>query len=158
MPFELGLAVARDIKSMNKPSWFIFAKDLTLFKSSLSDLDGTDVQIHSGKRNVLFTKLMDVFSNPSLQVSVPLMESVYQSLLNALPKILEDAGQVHGRETVFGSAMFRTLCAIAAKSVERRRAMAASSQYWKAVSAVGAAYKKELPGVVKRRAMTRKPI
>ena len=149
MPFELGLAVARDIKSRNKPSWFIFADDLDSLKSSLSDLDGTDVQIHSEKRNVLFTKLMDVFSNPSLQVSVPLMEAVYQSLVNALPKIFEDAGQDEGRETVFGTAMFRTLCAIAASSVERRRAMAP-------VLAIGEASKKELPGEVKRRAMTRK--
>lgn len=123
-----------------------------MFKSSLSDLDGTDVQMHSGKRNVLFTKLMDVFSNPSLQVSVPLMEAVYQSLLNALPKIFEDAGQNEGRETVFGTAMFRTLCAIAAKSVERRRAPMAE------VLAIGEALKKELPGVVKRRAMSRKRI
>jgi hypothetical protein len=109
MPFELGLAVAEDIGCAKKHRWFIFVKELRSFKGSLSDLDGTDVQIHGGDPAGVFGKLMNIFSSPNIHTSVSQMENTYQMLKMALPLVVES----NGATSIFEASVFRQLSAIA---------------------------------------------
>ncbi len=138
MPFELGFAVAQDVSSANHHRWFIFVKDLNSFKSSLSDLDGTDVQIHNGSPAGVFHKLMNVFSSPDIHVSVGQMQNTYNVLQKWLPKILED----NGATSVFETSVFQQMSAIA--------------RSWTSVFSAGDSLKKHLGGETIRRLNHRK--
>jgi hypothetical protein len=69
MPFELGLAVARN-KSQGRQQWYVCESLKRRVNKSLSDLDGTEVHIHEGTLRGLFAVLGDIFVRRRRQPSV----------------------------------------------------------------------------------------
>lgn len=117
MPFELGLAVAWEKLTPTKHTWFVFeAKDYRVQKS-LSDLNGTDPQIHGGKVSGVMRELSNIFRRPRNQPSVSEMMSTFNAILRRSTKILtEDDGA-----SLFEARIFQELCYEAKVAVEGMR-------------------------------------
>lgn len=108
MPFELGLAVASE-KSGGRHAWFVCeALDRRIMKS-LSDLNGTDVYIHRGRRDGVFAQLGNAFLRTGPRPTVPQMQAIYRALLQSVSGILRETGS----NTLFAARPFQELSAIA---------------------------------------------
>jgi hypothetical protein len=80
MPFELGLAVTWQKLNPSMHSWFAFeARDYRLQKS-LSDLNGTDPQIHRGRASRVLRELSNIFRRTKDQPTAPEMNSTFRAL------------------------------------------------------------------------------
>ena len=114
MPFELGLTWAWERIGTGEHVWFVFeAKNRRLAKS-LSDLNGTDPYIHSGKVGGVFREFCNAFVRPGKQPSVPQMQKIYQKLNEKLPEILKLAGT----RDVFQARVFNDVCVFASKAAD----------------------------------------
>ncbi|PYY14690.1 MAG: hypothetical protein DMG60_19565 [Acidobacteria bacterium] len=91
MPFELGLAVARN-KSRGRQRWYVCESLRRRVNKSLSDLDGTEVHIHEGRLLGLFAVLGDIFVRRRRQPSVQQMYAIYRAVSGNLPTMLRAAG------------------------------------------------------------------
>ena len=91
MPFELGLAVARN-SPHRLQTWYVCETVKRRVNKSLSDLDGTEVHIHEGTLLGLFSVLGDIFVRRRRQPSVPQMYEIYRAVSRKLPTILRLAG------------------------------------------------------------------
>lgn len=91
MPFELGLAVAHE-KAGGKHAWFVFETMDRRIMKSLSDLNGTDVYIHRGKADRLFSQLGNAFLRTVPVPTVPQMRAIYRALRASVPGILRETG------------------------------------------------------------------
>lgn len=92
MPFELGLAVAWEKSNPGVHDWFLFeAKDHRIQKS-LSDLNGTDPQIHGGTAAGVLRELSNIFRRPQNQPTVPEMMGTFYAISRKAPRILKEAG------------------------------------------------------------------
>jgi len=117
MPFELGLAVSQDTLH-RRARWYVCETMPHRVNKSLSDLDGTDVRIHSGTVRGLFAALGDIFVRKHRQPSAQQMYRIYLVLRRNLPTIMREAGTTDPyRARVFrdlvlaahaGSALWRT--------------------------------------------------
>ena len=92
MPFELGLAVAWQRTHPRRHTWFVFEAKEHRLEKSLSDLGGTDVYIHRGSPDGLFSELTSAFVRARRQASVGQMKTVFAALRGALPTLLRNAG------------------------------------------------------------------
>ena len=91
MPFELGLAVARN-SPHGRQRWYVCESLRRRVNKSLSDLDGTEVHIHEGTLLGLFAALSDIFVRRRSQPSVQQMYAIYRAISGSLPTILRAAG------------------------------------------------------------------
>jgi hypothetical protein len=106
MPFELGLAVAWEKMHPEQHKWFVFeSKDYRLLKS-LSDLNGTDPQIHKDTVSGVLRELSNVFRRPANQPTVPEMTKTFDAISRRLPTILSKAGAT----SAFEARAFQDLC------------------------------------------------
>lgn len=106
MPFELGLAVALDASLPQKrQTWFVFETAPWRIQKSLSDLNGTDAYVHGGTVDGVFRELAKAFVRIKKQPTVGQMQSMYQGIVEVLPKFLADAGS----EDPFQSRVFQDL-------------------------------------------------
>ena len=71
MPFELGLAVAWEALNPTAHSWFVFEEKSYRLQKSLSDLNGTDPQIHGGTASGVFRELSNIFRRDRGQTHSP---------------------------------------------------------------------------------------
>jgi hypothetical protein len=120
MPFELGLAVSWEKSDTSLHTWFIFEAKKFRVEKSLSDLKGTDPQIHEGKVSGVMRELSNIFRRPGNQPTVPEMMSTFSAISRASGRILADAGA----ESLFEARVFRELCfeaRIAAESLNLLR-------------------------------------
>jgi hypothetical protein len=92
MPFELGLAVAWQKLNSEDHLWFVFEAKQRRIQKSMSDLDGSDVHIHGGRPNVLFSELANAFIRSQQRTDVQHMRHVFLDLKKALPGLLRKAG------------------------------------------------------------------
>ncbi len=106
MPFELGLAVAWEKSNPTKHTWFIFEAKAYRIQQSLSDLSGTDPQIHGGQVAGVMRELSNVFRRPRNQPTVPEMMRTFNTILRRSTKILAEAGAT----TLFEARAFQDLC------------------------------------------------
>ena len=116
MPFELGLAVAWEKCNPSKHAWFIFEERPYRIQKSLSDLNGTDPQIHNGKVSGVLKELSNIFRRPKNQPTVPDMLQTYNAISRRSSKILQEAGA----STLFEARVFQELCfeaKVAAESI-----------------------------------------
>jgi hypothetical protein len=104
MPFELGLAVAQDVVR-KKATWYVCETVPYRITKSLSDLNGTDVRIHSGTVNGVFSALCDIFARRTRQPSVQEMYRIYLALRRSLPTLMRQAGA----KDPYGARVFRNL-------------------------------------------------
>ena len=92
MPFELGLAVTLQRLQPGTRAWFVFESRNRRLEKSLSDLGGTDVYVHDGKRSGVFRALCNALIRTRHQPNVQQMEGIYQDLRKNLPEIMSRAG------------------------------------------------------------------
>ncbi len=117
MPFELGLAVAWEKSNPTKHTWFVFeAKPYRVLKS-LSDLNGTDPQIHGGQVSGIMRELSNVFRRPRNQPTVPEMMATFNVISRRSAKILAEAGGA----SLFEARIFQDLCYEAKVAAESLR-------------------------------------
>ncbi len=92
MPFELGLAVdwARDTNRRHE--WFVFESRAHRLEKSLSDLNGTDVQIHGGKAHGVLRGLMNALTRESHRPSFGELDAIYRTLREAALKTSLERG------------------------------------------------------------------
>jgi hypothetical protein len=65
---------------------------LRRIEKSMSDLNGSDVQIHGGRPNGLFGELASAFIRSPQQTGVQHMQRVFLGLRKGLPGLLRNAG------------------------------------------------------------------
>jgi hypothetical protein len=106
MPFELGLAVTWERANPKKHTWFIFEAKAYRIQKSLSDLNGTDPQIHDGQVAGVMRELSNVFRRSRNQPTVPEMMGTFNAISRASAKILAEAGAV----SLFEARAFQDLC------------------------------------------------
>ncbi len=104
MPFELGLAVAQNVRNRQE-TWYVCETVPHRVGKSLSDLNGTDVRIHGGTVRGVFGALCDVFVRKTRQPSVQEMYRIYLALRRNLPTIMRQAGA----RDPYGARVFRDL-------------------------------------------------
>ncbi len=104
MPFELGLAVAHNVRNRQE-TWYVCETVPHRVGKSLSDLNGTDVRIHGGTVRGVFGALCDVFVRKTRQPSVQEMYRIYLALRRNLPTIMRQAGA----RDPYGARVFRDL-------------------------------------------------
>lgn len=82
MPFELGLAVASAKIDTSSHDWFVFETVHRRASKSLSDLSGTDPNIHRGTVEGVMRELCNAFVRQSRneRVSVPQMMITYRAV------------------------------------------------------------------------------
>jgi hypothetical protein len=114
MPFELGLAVAWKKLNPDRHEWFVFESKSYRIQKSLSDLNGTDPQIHGGTVSGVLRELSNVFRRPTGQPTVPEMMRTYRVISRRLPVILSNAGA----SSVFEARAFQDLCVDAKVAAE----------------------------------------
>lgn len=117
MPFELGLAVAWEKSNPTNHTWFLFEAKAYRVQKSLSDLNGTDAQIHDGQVAGVMRELSNVFRLQRSQPTVPEMMNTFNAISRLSPKILAEAGA----RTLFEARAFQRLCyeaKVAAESPE----------------------------------------
>jgi hypothetical protein len=92
MPFELGLAVAWATMNPKRHAWVGCDAVPHRPLKSISDLNGTDFQIHRGKIAGVLRALCNAFVSRSQRPTVPRMMTVYRKLRRAIPELQKDAG------------------------------------------------------------------
>jgi hypothetical protein len=92
MPFELGLAVSWAKRHPQKHTWFVFESENRLAQKSISDLNGTDFNIHDGTIEGVMRELCNAFVRANQRSSVPEMVSNYRELRRLTPEVLRLAG------------------------------------------------------------------
>ena len=90
MPFELGLAVAWAKLGRRKHEWFVFEARRHRIKKSLSDIDGTDPHIHSGKPRGILLALTNARVRTRHRPTVKQLAAIYQDLKKAALKTKRD--------------------------------------------------------------------
>ena len=107
MPFELGLAVNWASLSPQRHSWFVFETEIRRLQKSLSDLDGSDVNVHDGTVEGVMRELCNAFvRSPALRPNVPEMIRTYGRVSRKLGAIMIAAGA----QSVFEARIFDDLC------------------------------------------------
>jgi hypothetical protein len=123
MPFELGLAVAWSKEAAGKAhKWFVFESRPYRIQKSLSDLNGSDPNIHDGTVKGVLRELNNAFVRTHNRPSVPDMLQAYQLVSRRLKAIVEDAGA----KSLFEASAFQSLCfaaKAASETVRRQRAL-----------------------------------
>lgn len=115
MPFELGMAVAWTKTNRTEHRWFVFETRPRRVMKSLSDLNGTDVQIHRGTPRGVMRELCSAFVSVHAQPSVQEMMQVYHKLKLTLPEIQQRTGA----QTIYEARIFSEVSLVAAALVRR---------------------------------------
>ncbi len=115
MPFELGMTVTWERMNPGQHTWFVFESRNRRLDKSLSDLKGTDPNIHDGTVKGLMRELCNAFVLPGPQPGVPEMMRTYIPLVRELPEIFSDAGT----DDLFQARVFARLCFVARGIAEK---------------------------------------
>jgi hypothetical protein len=107
MPFELGLAVTWAKLNPGQHSWFVFESRERRVQKSLSDLNGSDANIHDGTVEGVMREICNAFVRArSARPDVPEMMRTYRGLSRKLDAIIAAAGA----RSVFEARIFDDLC------------------------------------------------
>jgi hypothetical protein len=110
MPFELGLAIAWSKLNSTRHTWFVSESVERRAQKSLSDLNGTDLNIHDGSPEGVMRELCNAFVRRENRPRVPQMMDSYRALRRILPTIKRNSGT----DNVFTATMFEELITTAA--------------------------------------------
>lgn len=114
MPFELGLAVEWQRLNPLRHTWFVFEERPYRILKSLSDLNGSDPQIHAGRVSDVMRELRNIFRRTRNQPTVPEMMSTFHTISRRSRSILTAAGATD----LFEARVFEDLCYEARGAVE----------------------------------------
>ena len=107
MPFELGLTVTWAKLNPAQHSWFVFEARPRRVQKSLSDLDGSDPNIHDGTVGGVMREICNAFvRSRAARPAVPEMMRTYRGLSSKLNEIIAAAGA----RIVFEARIFDDLC------------------------------------------------
>lgn len=110
MPFELGLTVASAQIDHAPHDWFVFEAVNRRASKSLSDLAGTDANIHRRTVEGIMRELCNAFVRRSREsVSVTEMMRTYRELSRLAPQIEHRTRA----QSLFEAGVFRLLCSTA---------------------------------------------
>ncbi len=110
MPFELGLAIAWSKLNSTRHTWFVSESVERRAQKSLSDLNGTDLNIHDGSPKGVMRELCNAFVRRENRPRVPQMMNSYRALRRVRPTIKQNSGT----DNVFTATMFEELITTAA--------------------------------------------
>lgn len=105
MPFELGLSVAWAKLNPGSHDWFLFETLPYRAQKSLSDLNGTDPNIHGGTIEGVMRELCNAFVREGSRPQVPEMMKTYRAVSRQEAEILAGAGA----KTLFEARAFAEL-------------------------------------------------
>ena len=117
MPFELGMTVTWEKMNPGQHTWFVFESWNRRLDKSLSDLKGTDPNIHDGTVKGIMRELCNAFVLRGPQPGVPEMMRSYRLLVRELPEVFNDAGT----NDLFQARVFARLCFVARGIAEKTR-------------------------------------
>lgn len=109
MPCELGMTITWEKMNPARHTWFVFEAHNRRLQKSLSDLNGTDPNIHGGTIEGVMRELGNAFVRRDPQPSVPDMLKTYQ----LLSKRVGDVLRVAGAQSVFEARVFKDLSFLA---------------------------------------------
>jgi len=114
MPFELGLAVASAKLDSSPHDWFVFESVHRRLSKSLSDLSGSDPNIHHGTVEGVMRELGNAFVRKSRdeRYSVPAMMRTYRTVA----KLVENIQHMTRARSLFEAAVFRRICFAAVRA------------------------------------------
>lgn len=107
MPCELGLTITW--QKLNPARHTFFEAHRRRLQKSLSDLDGTDVNIHDGTVRGVMRELCNAFVRRGPQPGVPEMMRTYRIVSREISNVLASAGT----NSLFEACVFKDLCFIA---------------------------------------------
>jgi hypothetical protein len=110
MPFELGMAIAWAKLNPARHTWFVCESINRRAQKSVSDLNGTDFNIHDGTPEGVMRELSNAFVRRTERATVPQMMRSYRRLKRLLPTLKSNAGT----DNIFSARMFADLIATAA--------------------------------------------
>jgi hypothetical protein len=106
MPFELGLAIASSKLGGGQHTWFVFETQDRRIQKSLSDINGTDLNIHNGTIEGVMSELRNAFVRTKSRPSVPGMMRAYRRVSRQVPALVRNAGGA----SIFTARVFEDLC------------------------------------------------
>jgi len=114
MPFELGLAVALAKQNGTGHQWYVFESMNRRAQKSISDLNGTDPNIHDGLVEGVMRELCNAFVRSGLRPTVPAMMHTYRVLSRQVRTL--QASVASG--DLFQARLFADLCIAAKAAIE----------------------------------------
>jgi hypothetical protein len=107
MPLELGMTITWQILNPEQHTWFVWESEHYRLQRSVSDLNGTDPNIHKGTPEGVLHELRDAFPRDRTP-SVPEMLKVYRLVDSALNFILKQ----NGTRNPYSRSVFKDLCSL----------------------------------------------
>ncbi len=118
MPLELGLAIAWARLSRGAHTWFVSETQPRRALKSISDLNGTDFNIHEGTVQGVMRELGNAFVRRGRsQPAVPQMMWTYRRLRKHVLELQQSAGT----KTLFEARIFGDVCVAASKLASETR-------------------------------------
>jgi hypothetical protein len=115
MPFELGLAIAREKFADADHGWFVFESVHRRAEKSLSDIAGTDVYVHDGTIRGVLRQVSNALIRQERRSTLDQMLTVYRHVSAELPAVL----RASGAKSIFdGARTFAEVCMAAAVKAE----------------------------------------
>ena len=116
MPFELGLAVTWAKLYPQKHDWIVCETIQRRVQKSLSDLDGTDPNIHGGTVKGVMRELCNAFvRKDGPRPTVPAMLKTYAIVAGRVRDLMDTAGA----SSLFEARVFDDLCFAAKVAAEK---------------------------------------
>jgi hypothetical protein len=110
MPMELGMSVAWAKLHPERHTWFVFESLERRAQKSISDLNGTDCNIHGGTDEGVMRELCNAFVRRSNRATVPQMLALLAGVKSGVPDLLHEAGAA----SLFEARIFDDLLVMAA--------------------------------------------
>ncbi len=110
MPLELGLAIAWQKLFPERHTWFVCESKNRRLQKSMSDLNGSDPNIHDGTVEGVMRELCNAFvRRRDLQPNVPEMMRTYRRVERRVEEVRHNAGA----SSLFEPRVFKDLCFVA---------------------------------------------
>ncbi len=109
MPFELGMSVAWAKLRPERHTYFVCESVNRRAQKSLSDMAGTDFNIHNGTPRGVMRELCNAFVRQRQRPTVPQMMSRYEAVSRLIPRMMKQ----NGSETLFEARAFEDLIGLA---------------------------------------------
>ena len=115
MPFELGMTITWQKLNPSRHTWFVFESRHRRLQKSLSDLDGTDPNVHGATVEGVMRELCNAFVRRGPQPGVPEMMRAYRRVGRLVDGVMKTAGT----NNLFEARVFRDLCFVAGARLMR---------------------------------------
>lgn len=112
MPFELGLAVAVALSTNRKHRWFLLEQVIHRAAKSLSDISGTNVQLHDGRAPSVLKAVSNALARHSHRPTLQQLQAIYADVAAKAHRLKSQDGW----SNIFLASPFKDLRIAAATS------------------------------------------